>query len=177
MTRWLAVVVVCVVAFSGTRWVRQATNRPQASQWIGFPVVPPIADADPSVRQTRDVQVPTRLNVVRTADGIGYGLDGNSLETVQLDVGLNMIVGRSWEAFVYQNGQMVCPAGSGLGGLGGWGGGTPGRCGSRVERPGSRAVGAQRRAAEPRPSGASRRDGAAVWSSDPTPCLAGNRSD
>jgi hypothetical protein len=74
-------------------------------QGLGFPVLPPIADADPSVRHEVTVGVPTGLKVERTADTLSITVDRDSLETTRIMVGTNMVIGVRSELFVYSEGE------------------------------------------------------------------------
>lgn len=78
---------------------------------IGFPILPPIANADPSIRQPRNVQVPTRLTIERTDSRIGYQFDPAALQTEPLFVGASMIVGYAWEESVHSNGKTLWTGG------------------------------------------------------------------
>jgi hypothetical protein len=60
---------------------------------IGFPVLPPIVGADPSIRERRTVQVPTQLIVKREGTRAEVALDPGSLRFVEIDVGRKMVVG------------------------------------------------------------------------------------
>lgn len=66
-----------------------------------FPIRPPVADADPTVRYPISVRVPTRLKVERTADMISVSLDTNSFESTNLTVGTNMVTGTLGDLYVY----------------------------------------------------------------------------
>jgi hypothetical protein len=75
----------------------------------GFPVLPPIPNADPSIRRKKAFRLPTRLQVKRTDDQIAVGVDPDSLKAVKLDVGANMVTGLKDELFVYRGGKSVLP--------------------------------------------------------------------
>jgi len=71
-------------------------NQPEASvptAPVGFPVYPPIQDADPQVRERRIVRVPTRLIVELSPQRIGVSVDESSLAEVEISVGHKMVVG------------------------------------------------------------------------------------
>jgi ankyrin repeat protein len=86
-----------------------------AAAAVGFPVSPPIRDADPQVREKRIVRVPTRLIVVVAPDRITLSIDHNSWAEVELSVGRNMIVGFKHAIFlVSEKGKKR--VGGGLGG-------------------------------------------------------------
>lgn len=90
---------------------------PAAQQvWRGFPAIPPIANVDPSTREERDFLVPTRVRIVRTENRLEVDADPDSLESITLDVGTNMVVGFRTEQLIYEDGQLVSSGGYGLGG-------------------------------------------------------------
>ena len=60
---------------------------------IGLPVLPPIAEANPLIRQPLMVQVPTRLKIERTADMLSVTIETNGFESTNLMVGKNMVTG------------------------------------------------------------------------------------
>ncbi|MDH3584725.1 MAG: hypothetical protein OER86_10960 [Phycisphaerae bacterium] len=82
----------------------------------GFPVRPPITDADPAVRESRAFKVPSRLNVQRTETTIAVSVDMASLRSISLDVGRNMVTGFKHERTVFRGDQIVLSGGHGLGG-------------------------------------------------------------
>ena len=84
--------------------------------WRGFPVLPPIANADPTIREDRQILVATQLRIVRSESGISVEADPDSLESITLSVGANMVAGFRIELFVYRDGQLLSGGGSGLGG-------------------------------------------------------------
>jgi len=59
-----------------------------------------IADADPSIRKTRIIRVPSLLSNARTDSSISVFADTGSFEEVSLDVGYNMIVGFKYDMYV-----------------------------------------------------------------------------
>lgn len=63
----------------------------------GFPVLPPVADADPSVREPRTFRVPTRLRVARKDDQLLVEVDQTTLQEITLQVGRNMLIGMQCE--------------------------------------------------------------------------------
>ena len=85
-------------------------------EWHGFPRIPPIASADPSTREEREILVPTRLRIRRSENRISVEVDPDSLESIILDVGACMVVGFRREMSVYRDGQPVSSGGYGLGG-------------------------------------------------------------
>jgi hypothetical protein len=84
----------------------------------GFPVLPPIQNADPSIRRQTEFRLPTRLQVKRTDDQISVGVDPDSLKPVKLDVGANMVTGLKHELFVYRGNKLVLSGYTGLQGTG-----------------------------------------------------------
>jgi hypothetical protein len=66
-----------------------------------FPVLPRIADADPSVVHEVTTQIPTKLRVSRTSDTLSIAFDSNSSQAVKLMVGKNMITGVETALRVY----------------------------------------------------------------------------
>src|SRR5947209_5983206 len=61
--------------------------------FTGFPILPPIPNADPSIRRLKEFRLTTRLQVKRTEDQISVGVDPDSLKPFKLDVGVNMVTG------------------------------------------------------------------------------------
>ena len=88
---------------------------PPASQFIGFPVLPPIANADPSIRHQEEIQLPTQLRIVRSDDRIAIEVDQDSLEVVTLEVGANMLTGLKHDLLVYRDNELVLSGSWGLG--------------------------------------------------------------
>jgi hypothetical protein len=84
----------------------------------GFPVLPPIPNADPSARRPQEFRLPTRLQVRRTDDQMAVGVDADSLKPVKLDVGANMVTGLKHELFVYRGDKLVLSGYAGLQGGG-----------------------------------------------------------
>ncbi len=71
----------------------------------GFPILPPITNANPSVRHPISVRVPTKLKIERTADTLSVQIDTNSFESTNLTIGTNMVTGVQVESFVYAVGE------------------------------------------------------------------------
>jgi hypothetical protein len=92
--------------------------RPPPTNSFGFPVLPPIADANPAVRHSIPIRVPTRLKIERTADTLSVEIDTNGFESTNLIVGANMVTGVESRLFVYPEGESR-PANGGLGLSGG----------------------------------------------------------
>ena len=93
-----------------------AATRAAQDEWHGFPRIPPIANADPSIREEREILVPTRLRIRRSENRISVEVDPDSLESIILDVGADMLIGFRREMSVYRDGQPVSSGGHGLGG-------------------------------------------------------------
>lgn len=75
-----------------------------SNQWQDFPILPPITNANPSIRLPLLVHVPTRLKIERTNDMLSVMIDGSSLETTNLMVGTNMVTGMEGEIYFYAEG-------------------------------------------------------------------------
>jgi hypothetical protein len=93
----------------------------QGAKFAGFPILPPIPTADPSVRHEEVFRLPTRLQVRRTDDQLSVGIDPGSLEPVKVRVGKDMVTGLKQQTSIFLAGKSVV---SGYGGLQGWGAGT-----------------------------------------------------
>jgi|GEM_PF-2353244 len=70
-----------------------------------FPVLPPVADADPAIRYPVSIKVPTRLKIERISDLLSMEIDTNGFEPVVLMVGTNMATGVESRTFVYPEGE------------------------------------------------------------------------
>jgi hypothetical protein len=84
------------------------------SSWEPFRIIPPIADADPSVRHAVLMRVPTRMLVVRHRDSLAVSFP--TLETTNLMVGHKMVTGVMREDAVIYDG-LAHPRGMSLGGV------------------------------------------------------------
>jgi hypothetical protein len=89
-----------------------------AFPFAGFPVLRPIPNVDPSVRREKELRLPTRLLVRRTDDQISVEIGPDSLKSVKMGVGANMVTGLKHEVLVYRGDKLVL---SGYGGLQGTG--------------------------------------------------------
>jgi hypothetical protein len=78
---------------------------PKNPGWIGMPSVPPMADADPTVRHTVSVHVPVRLHARH--DGNSIEIETDELMVTNLTVGANMATGTACETNVRQNGKLL----------------------------------------------------------------------
>ena len=70
-----------------------------------FPVLAPVADANPAIRQPILARVPARLKIARTEDTFSVTIDSDSFESTNLLVGTNMITGVQSELLVYPVGE------------------------------------------------------------------------
>jgi hypothetical protein len=95
-----------------------AENPTNSNQWQGFPILPPITNANPSIRVPLLVHVPTKLKIERASDRLSVEIDKSSLEATNLMVGTNMVTGVENKVYVYREGESR-PAigGYGLGGI------------------------------------------------------------
>jgi hypothetical protein len=60
---------------------------------LGFPVYPRIANADPSVREIREFEIPSKLSVIRTDSTLIIRGDSASYKKTPIEVGKNMVIG------------------------------------------------------------------------------------
>jgi hypothetical protein len=81
---------------------------------VGFPILPPVPTADPTVRSEKEFRVPSRLRVCRSGRQVGVEAVPGALETVKVTVGKDMVTGLRYEASVYRDGKLVL---SGPGGM------------------------------------------------------------
>jgi hypothetical protein len=79
-----------------------------------FPVLGPVPTADPSVRRDKEFRVPTQLRVRQTGKSVGVEATPDSLATVKVTVGKDMVTGLRHEVFVFRDAKLVL---SGPGGL------------------------------------------------------------
>lgn len=70
-----------------------------------YAIVPPITNADPSIRHSVSVRIPTKLNIERLADTLSVAIDTNGFESTSLRVGANMVTGVEYTLFVYAEGE------------------------------------------------------------------------
>jgi hypothetical protein len=88
-----------------------------SNQWRGFEILPPITNANPSIRVPLVIHVPTKLKIERASDTLSVEIDKSSLEATNLMVGTNMMTGVENKIYVYPDGESR-PANGGYG-LGG----------------------------------------------------------
>ncbi|HLZ53091.1 MAG TPA: hypothetical protein VKS19_01300 [Verrucomicrobiae bacterium] len=81
----IVLMAVTALALVGCAEQRQA-------KFEGFPVLPPIANADPSVRHEVMVTVPTRFFIERTSSTVSFWVDSRSFVRTNISVGTNMLV-------------------------------------------------------------------------------------
>lgn len=87
--------ITCLFAFSlASAAVPPGTNL--------FPEIPPVADADPAIRQLVAARVPTAMRVARHGDSLAVSFP--SLQTTNLMVGKKMVTGMIREDLVFLNG-------------------------------------------------------------------------
>ena len=102
-------ILLCLALLSGGGFSGCSTagQRSAGSEhWNGFPILPPIANANPSIRLPLVVHVPTRLKIERTTDMLSLEIDRSSLEATNLTVGTNMVTGVESRIYVYPEGEL-----------------------------------------------------------------------
>jgi hypothetical protein len=80
-------------------------NSVASEELRGFPILPPIANANPTARNSISVQVPTQLRIERTKDMLSVTIDTNRMESTNLMVGTNMVIAFRGREFVYPVGE------------------------------------------------------------------------
>jgi hypothetical protein len=85
-----------------------------SNQWPGYQILPPITNANPSIRLPLLVHVPTRLKIERTNDTLSVTIDRSSVEATNLLVGSNMVTGVENIVYVYREGE-TRPTNGGMG--------------------------------------------------------------
>ena len=83
------------------------SNQPdgQAKDFKGFPVLPPIPTADPSIRTDREFRLPASLKVKRTDQQMSFSFE--VVGPVKVKVGKDMVTGLKQELRVYRAGKVV----------------------------------------------------------------------
>jgi len=76
-----------------------------SNQWRGFEILPPITNANPSIRVPLLIHVPTKLKVKRVSDTLSVEIDKSSLEASNLMVGTNMVTGVQSKEYVFPEGE------------------------------------------------------------------------
>ena len=82
-----------------------AQSSAESEPFRGFPILPPITNANPSIRVPLLVHVPTKLKIERTTDMLSVEVDQSSLEATNLMVGTNMVIGVQSEEYVFPEGE------------------------------------------------------------------------
>src|ERR1035438_9672956 len=100
--RYLCVILISLATCTGCRsGAPQATAAAQSSP-DPFQIIPPVVDADPSVRHPVPVRVPTAMLVVRHGDSLTVSF--SMLEATNLMVGHKMVTGIMREDSIYHDG-------------------------------------------------------------------------
>lgn len=99
-------VAVCLTALFVAPGVSAQSSKPDPGvasppAFTGFPILPPIAGADPSVRREVTLCIPDKLHVERTDTTLSAQFDPPSLQRVRVTVGKNMVMGIKDEMRVY----------------------------------------------------------------------------
>lgn len=81
-----------------------------------FPVLLPVANADPALRHAETLLVPTRLALRRAGEQVEAAWDAGSLEAVEVGVGCHMILGHEVRTGVVQAGAELVESATELGG-------------------------------------------------------------
>lgn len=79
----------------------------KGNRFAGFPAYPPIADADPVIRTSREFEIPTSLKIERTANQLFVSIDMNSLKKRYLNVGKNMVTGFEDNIIIYRGNEVL----------------------------------------------------------------------
>ena len=82
-----------------------AQSPAESEPFRGFPILPPITNANPSIRLPLLLHVPTKLKIERTTDMLSVQIDRTSLEATNLMVGTNMVTGAHSKLYVYPKGE------------------------------------------------------------------------
>ena len=82
-----------------------AQNSAKHDQWQPFQIIPPITNANPSIRLPLLVHVPTKLKIERASDTLSVEIDKSSLEATNLMVGMNMVTGVESKLYIYPVGE------------------------------------------------------------------------
>lgn len=96
--RWLLVAVLLGSGFVSTR--AQKSGSP-----FFPPDLPPIADANPAVREERKVLVPNGFTAARVRDKMVLCMEAGPLESLNLKVGAKMVLGMSTKTYIYLEGK------------------------------------------------------------------------
>jgi len=99
--RYLCIILLSAVC-AGCRSSAPKAPEVAESHFAPFSIVPPVADADPSIRHPVAVQVPTVMQVVRQGNSLTVSFP--KLQTTNLMVGYKMVTGLMREDSIYRNG-------------------------------------------------------------------------
>jgi hypothetical protein len=108
----LSLALVLSGGLFGCSAIAQSSAKPD--QWQPFQIIPPMTNANPSIRHPVSIRVPTKLKIERTPDTLSETIDTNSFESTNLMVGTNMMTGVESKIYVYPEGESR-PANGGLG--------------------------------------------------------------
>lgn len=100
----LAVILACGFVGALSSGCRENPAKSGDVPLAGFPVLPPIANADPSSRSGILVKVPARLTLLRGADSLSITEDPASTRDIPVTVGAHMVIGYQYQLFVYPYG-------------------------------------------------------------------------
>ena len=98
----MCVILISLATCIGCRSVAPKATATAQSSTDPFPIIPPIADADPSVRHAVPVRVPTGMVVVRHGDSLRVSFP--TLATTNVVVGHKMVTGITREDSIYHDG-------------------------------------------------------------------------
>jgi hypothetical protein len=96
--------VLCLALVLNGGWFAHfaaAQNSAKSNLWRGFPILPPVTNANPSIRCPISIRVPTKLKIERTTHALSVEIDTNSFESTNITVGTNMIIGVQSTCSVY----------------------------------------------------------------------------
>ena len=95
------------LVLSGVVFGRFATAQGSAkpNHWQPFQIIPPITNANPSIRHPIFIRVPTKLKIETASDTLSETIDTNSFESTNLMVGTNMVTGVEGKIYVYPKGE------------------------------------------------------------------------
>ena len=108
----LCLTLVLSGGWFGCSAIAQSSAKPD--QWQPFQIIPPVTNANPSIRCPISIRVPTKLKIERMSDTLSETIDTNSFESTNLMVGTNMVTGVESKIYVYPEGESR-PANGGLG--------------------------------------------------------------
>jgi hypothetical protein len=99
--------LLCLVLVLSGAWFDKAIAQSMSvtNEWHGFPVLPAITNANPTIRKAIKIHVPARLHVERHADSLVVKAD--ELTITNLTVGQNMITGVACKTQIYQGDKLL----------------------------------------------------------------------